>query len=176
MKNLSPLSLFILFIVCLSGSTWLGSYITKLIISYRLFEETEFVLKNYLNENNLEPVLRTMLPAFAVPFVLYPVFIISFILFLIISKLKLKMNGWLFITAILILVTLPFEIWLMGLDYKIITMVNSDYFNSLEVINLITKRFTVLGSFPLIEVFCYLGIIFLFVYRPLTQKDQNIAV
>ncbi len=176
MKNLSRSSLFILFLACLSGSLWLGSYVVKLFVSYRLFEETGFVLRGYLNESNLSEIFKIMLPLFLTSFVLYMIFIITFILFVFVSGLKFKKNGWLFIITLLVIITFPFEAYLMNIDYKIIWLISNDYFNSSEVIELITKRFKIFSSFSVIEVFCYFAIIFLLIFKPLTKEEPNPAV
>jgi len=176
MKYLSRSSLFILFVVCLSGSLWLGSYVVKLFVSYSLFEETGFVLRGYLNESNLSEVLKTMLPLFITSFVLYLIFFVSFILFVFISGLKLKKNGWLFIITLLVIITFPFEAYLMNIDYEIIGLISNDYFNSSEAIDLIIKRFKIFNSFSVIEVFCYVSIIFLLIFKPLTKIELNTVV
>lgn len=169
MKNLSKFSRLLLFIACLSGSLWLGSYMTRLFITYRLFEDTDFILKPYYNTTNLSEVLLTLFPAFMSTLILYSIFVIFFVLFLIVTKPNLKQNGWLFIITLLVLVTFPFEVYLMNIDYKIILLINSDSFNPNEVIELIKDRFKVFSSFPVIEIFCYFAVIFLIIFRPLTK-------
>jgi hypothetical protein len=171
MKKLNRFSQFLLFQASLSGSLWLGSYVTKLFITYRLFEDTDFILKGYLNISNLTEILLILFPAFTSSFTLYIVFIITFILFLIFSKINLKQNGWLFIITLLVFVTFPFEAYLLTFDYKIIMLINSNTFNPNEIIDLIVERFKVFGSFPVIEIFCYFAIIFLLIFKPLTRKD-----
>lgn len=173
MKNLNKFQAFLLFITCLSGSLWLGSYMTRLFVSYRLFEDTDFILKPIYNETNLNEVLLTLLPAVTTTFVLYLIFILFFILFLFFSKIRFKQNGWFFIITLLVLVTLPFEVYLMSIDYKIISQIMSESFKSSEIIDLIIERFKVFSSFPVIEIFCYFSIIFLLIFKPLTKIAVN---
>ncbi len=170
MKNLSKFSNILMFITCLSGSLWMGSYMTRLFITYRLFEDTDLILRPYYNTGNLSEVILTLLPAFTSTFILYIIFFFSFIFFAAFSKLNLKQNGWLFIITILILVTFPFEAYLMNIDYKIISLINSESFNPNDVVDLIIKRFKIFSSFPVIEIFCYFAIIFLLIFKPLTKK------
>lgn len=171
MKNPGRFSRFLIFLTCLTGSLWLGSYLTRLFVTYSLFEDTGFILKPVYNIENLLPVLSSILPVFTTTFILYIVFFISFIFFLIISKPKLKQNGWLFIITVLILVTFPFEAYLMNIDYKIISQINDGFFNPGEVVELLKNRFKVFSSFPIIEIFCYFAIIFLLIFKPLTKKN-----
>ena len=112
MKDLKTFPKILLFFVVLSGALWLGGYFTRLVISYQIFEGTDFTLRNYINDQNIAGILRSFEPAVLTTLVLYLIFIISYILFIITSKVSLKANGWLFIITIIILLTLPFEIYL----------------------------------------------------------------
>lgn len=170
MNKLNRVSKILLFVSCLSGALWLGSYTARLFITYRLFENTELILKSYYTSSNLSEVLLTLLPAFTSTLILYIVFILLFVSFLISSGISLKKNGWLFMITVLILVTAPFEVYLMTIDFNIISQVNSESFNPEDIINLIIKRFKVFGSFPVIEIFCYFAIVFLLIFKPLTKE------
>lgn len=173
MKNLSKFSKYILYLTCLSGAVWLGSYITKLLITYHIFQDSDFILKDYINEQNLSEIFLTLLPAFMSTLILYTVFFVSFILFLSTAKIKLKHNGWLFIITVIIFLTFPFEAYLMNIDYKIVMLLCNNSFNSNKILDLIIERFKIFGSFPLIEIFCYFAVVFLIIFQPLTK---NIAV
>jgi len=170
MKNLNKFSSYTLYITCLLGAVWLGSYITRLFVTYRLFQEKDFVLKDYVTPQNLDGILSTLLPAFWITLASYLVFFIFFILFLVTAKLSLKNNGWLFIITVIIFLTFPFEAYLMSIDYKVVGLLTSDAFNSAEVLNFIIERFKVFSSFPVIEIFCYFAVIYLIIFQPLTKK------
>jgi len=174
MNNLNRVSKILLFVTCLSGALWLGSYMTRLFVMYRLFEDTDFILKPYYNTANLSEVLLTLLPAFTSTFILYIIFFLFFILFLVSSKIKLKLNGWLFIITILILVTAPFEVYLMTIDWDIISRLRSESFNPNDIIGLIKDRFKIFSSFPVIEIFCYFAIVFLLIFKPLTKEALRV--
>lgn len=173
MKNLKTVPKIILFLTVLSGALWLGSYFIRLIISYKIFDGTDFSLRAYINDQNLGGILQSFDPAVISTFVLYLIFIISYIMFIAISELPLKENGWLFITTVIILITLPFEIYLMTIDYKIITLINTQGFNPKEVLSLIIKRFRIFSSFPVIEIFCYVAIVFFLLFQPLKMKRES---
>ena len=83
----------------------------------------------------------------------------------------MRKNGWLFIITVLIIVTAPFEIYLMTIDYRIFSQILTGVFDSTEIINLTMKRLTVLSSFPLIELLSYCAIIFLALFQPLTKEN-----
>ncbi len=166
MKNLNTFSKIFLYFATVSGIVWFGSYITKLALSYQLFQGHEFALNYYLNSQNLTAVFLTLNANMILTAISYIVFIVSFIIFLTSSRLSLKVNGWLLIVSLIIIITLPFEIYLMTIDYKVYQMLQSG-FNSMDILNLYIKRFKVLGSFPIIEVLSYFAVIFLIIFRPL---------
>jgi hypothetical protein len=173
MENLKTSSKVILFFTILSGALWMGSYFTRLMISYQIFEGTNFKLRSYLNNENLSAVLKSFEPAILSTSILYIIFIIFFILFISTSKIKLKNNGWLFIIIVLILITMPLEIFLMTIDYRLITALNTSGFNPNEVLDLIIKRFKIFSSFPVIEMLCYFSVIYFFIFQPLTKKEKD---
>jgi hypothetical protein len=171
MKNLNKFSKTFLYIAVLSGVLWMGSYLLRLFIVNWLFEEN-FISKSYINEQNLPGILTSLTPALVTPLILYIVFVPSFILFLTISKISLKQKGWLFIITVLVFITLPFEIYLISIDYKIISFLLSENFNISEVNKLVIERSSKFSSFPLIELFCYSAMIFLVLFRPLEAKPK----
>ncbi len=172
MNNLKTFPKFLLFIVVLSGSLWLGSYLARLVISYQIFEGTDFTLRNYVNDQNLGGILKSFEPAVIATLILYIIFIISFILFILTSKISLKENGWLFVITVIIFLTMPFEIYLSTIDYKMIGLLNTINFNSKEVLDLVMERFKIFSSFPVIEIFCYAAIVFLILFQPLKMNKK----
>jgi hypothetical protein len=170
MKKISKISASFLTIAALACIFWMGSFLLRLMLSYQLFDKTITAHKDYLNDQNLTAVLITINPAVIATFVLFIAFLTFYFLFLVTSKLSLRKNGWLFIITILILITAPFEIYLMTIDYRIFTDINSGIFNSGEVLSLLMKRLTVLSSFSLIELLCYCAIVFLAIFKPMTRE------
>lgn len=172
MKNLRLPAKIFLFISLLSGALWMGSYLARLIISYQLFEETGFNLKPFVTQENIPGIFETIGPVIILTLISYVIFIITYIIFIISAKLNLKKNGWLFITTLIIFLTFPFELYLMTIDYKMIMTINSNNFSTLQLINLITERYRVFSSFPLIELFCYFGVIYFILFQPLKMKTD----
>lgn len=156
-----------------SGLLWLGSYITRILLTFQLFEETDFQLKSYINQSNLSAVFTTINPAVTLNLFLFPLFLIFFSLYVVTSKLKLKENGWLFISLVIIVLTAPFEAYLLTIDYKIVTTVfYNPNFDSNFVLNLNIERIKLFSSFPIIEILCYFAVIYLFTFKPLTKTTS----
>jgi hypothetical protein len=172
MKNNNILYKTFLFLTVLAGLIWLGGYIARMLITFQLFEGNQFELKSVFSEDYLRAAFYTINSAITYNLITYPVFLISFFTFFIISKLSLKNNGWLFISLILILITAPFEIYLLTIDYSIATKVfYHPGFDVTNILGLTIERFRVLSSFPIIEVFIYFAIIYLFIFQPLKKKS-----
>ena len=119
MQKISKISGFFLSISSLACILWMGSYLVRMFLTYQLFDETLTTYKPYVNEQNINGILITLNPSIVSTFILYIIFIAFFILFLLTARLSLKLNGWLFIITILIIITLPFELYLMMIDFKI---------------------------------------------------------
>lgn len=160
-------------IAILSGAIWIGSYLTRLFTTYMLFKPEGLVLKDYVNDSNLNAILITISPTVTITFISYIILLLSFSLFLVTSAKKFKQNGWLFIITMLIYLTFPFEAYLMQIDYKMISSYVSGEFNSGYVLGLIIDRFKVLSGFPVIIIFIYLSIPFFIVFKPFTRLDKN---
>ena len=173
MQKLTKVSKIILIINVLFLALWLGGYVARHFVMYQLFDpETQLLRTNY-QISSLPNVLITILPLFVYNIITYTVFIVTFILFLFFSKIKLKYEGWLFIIMLIVFICAPFEIFLLLKDYKIAVIINSGSFNPKDVVELIKERIEILNSFSLVEIFSYIGIIALAVFRPLRKKYEN---
>jgi len=175
MKKNNKLSSLFGYIALTSGSIWFGAYISRLLTTYQMFEETEFALKNYITNVNISAIFQTTFPLVNLTFFSYLVMIISFTFFLIFTKMKMKENGWLLIVSLIIYLTLPFESLLLIIDYQLIILFLNEQFTSEKILTLTIDRMTNLNSFPIILILSYLAIPFFLVFRPLTQniKDEN---
>jgi hypothetical protein len=172
MNKLSLTPRIILYITISFFAVWLGGYIARQIAIYPLFDPIELSLKTaYVN--HLEAVFYTLLPLILLNIISFSCFIISFILFLLTSKLNLKINGWLFIIVLIVFVTAPFEIYLSLIDFKIIKAILNNIQEVNPILDLLRERMVKLSSFSLIEVFSYLAIIFLALFQPLTKSNEN---
>ncbi len=173
MKKLSLISKTILALTLTSGSIWIGAYSVKLFLVYNLFETKDLILKTSFNIETADKVIISFLPVFATVFISYILMIFFLILFIATAKLKLRSNGWFFMSLILIFFTFPFEVYLMIIDYKIIIMMMSSSISAEYALSLLKDRITVLSSFPLVQLFSYITIIFLIVFKPLTIKESG---
>lgn len=173
MQNLSKISRIFLFLASLSGILWLGGYVSRLLLTYQLFQPRDFLLKGYVSDANLPGIFTTMNASITFTFITFIIFLLTFALFLLTSRISLKKQGWLFVILLIILVTAPFELYLMKIDYDIMTKIYYNAsFDAKEILSLYIKRLKQLSSFSLIEIFSYFSIVFLILFRPLTMKND----
>lgn len=170
MKNIFTLSNYFAFLTLATGSIWIGSYLSRLFVVYKLFVGPDLSLQSYISSQNVEGILVSLLPIIIIPFISFIIMIFSFLLFIIISKIKLKDNGWLFIIFVAVLITFPFEIYLMTIDYKIITQLMSSSIDSNQIVNLLKERISLLSSFPIVIILTYFSFFFFIVFQPLTKS------
>jgi hypothetical protein len=174
MNTYSKTTKIFAYITMLFGSLWLGTYLSRLALSYQLFEVKNLVLRPIFNEANLKVVFQILYPVIMLQAVLYALFLFSFLVFWLKSKINLRNNGWFFIIIIIILTTLPLEIYLVSIDYKIVSMIYYNSFMVKEVLNLIIQRFKVLGSFPIIEILLFSSCYYFVLFKPLKKiRDKN---
>lgn len=174
MTKLNKLSKLFLFLTLVSAILWLGSYLTRQLVVYQFFEPEGLSLRPYYNQQNLDAVIKTIAPIFVSNIILYLLYLVFFIIFIFISKIKLKEEGWFFITLLIVFITAPFELYLLLKDYRIVEQI---YFtasiSSLDLVTQIKERMQSLSSFALIEIFSYLGVIFLVIFKPLSKTHEN---
>lgn len=173
MKTLSIFSKSVLLFTIIFFTIWLGGYIARQIVVYQLFEPVELNLRTFYNSNNLSSAISLVVPLIISNLITYTCFLLLFLIFIGTSKLNLRKNGWLFIITMIIIITAPFEIYLSLIDYKIIRLGLSNINETNFILELIKERLTKLNSFSLIEIFSYLAIISLALYRPLQKSNEN---
>jgi len=172
MKNSKLLVKLNLFLIVVTSIIWLGSYIARHLAVYQLFEPKGLVLRDIYSLQNLSPVLETLSPLLVTALITYPLFIILFIIYLFISKINLKYEGWLFICVLIIFITMPFEVFLLLKDYKIVKLILMDNSDLIKIVDLLRERITILSSFSLIEIFSYFAVIFLSIFKPLRKTNE----
>ncbi|MBP1683817.1 MAG: hypothetical protein H6Q27_1384 [Ignavibacteriaceae bacterium] len=170
MKKENTITKIFAYISLTSGSIWLGAYISRLLTTYQMFEATELKLKSYITDSNISSIFQTTYPLVNLSIFSYLIMIFSFTIFLTLTKIKLKENGWLFIITMIIYITLPFEIILLLIDYKLFIIFMNEQFTSELILQLVTERITMLSSFPIILLLSYLSIPYFLIFKPYTKN------
>lgn len=170
MENQNKISKVILYFTVIFFIFWLGGYIARHLVIYQYFEPENLTLRELFTKESLPATFYLILPLIIFNIFSYVVFLVLFIIFLIISKFNLKLEGWLLIVSLIVFITAPFEIFLLIKDYKIVKDIYYNLTNAEYLISLIRERITILSSFSLIEIFSYLGIVFLVIFKPLRKQ------
>jgi hypothetical protein len=172
MKNNSALQSIIKYLLVTSFIIWFGSYVSRHLIVFQMFEPRELELRSIFKTESLNSVFQIILPILVTNIISYLSFLLLFIIYIFTSKISLGNEGWLFISMLIILVTAPFEIFLLIKDYSIISLIYNETSKPLIVLELIRKRITILNSFSLIEIFSYLAVVFLVITKPLVKSRE----
>ena len=171
MSNLNKIAKLFLFISVVLFTVWFGGNLTRSFAFFQLIDpETQSIKQNFLKLSS-ESIFAVYKVTAALIDIIFILFIVSYLVFIINSRIKLKEEGWLFITTIIIVVTAPFEIYLISFDYKFIINHIYSLLSSEAGFILIKNRLLSLGSFPLIEILSYFAIIFLWIYKPFSMSS-----
>lgn len=166
MEKKSKLFDIVNFITALSFIIWFGSYLIRLLSVFLLYDpHINKIIPESLNID-LNTFFIFLSQVILIQVIFYMIFIITFILSFLNTKFKLRSEGWLFIIVIIILASLPFELFLLTFDVKVIIAVFHDRSSFDEVLKLVIKREELLGGFPIIELFLYTCGIYLFLNKP----------
>lgn len=172
MENQNKISKTFLFITVLSFVLFFGSYLTKLNLLSQFFDAETMTLKSIYEGSDLSLVMKSLLPSFSVSMISFIAFVLFFIVYVIVTKITLREEGWLFITIIILLITAPFEIFLLiKFDLPIISELMQVSIRYDYILGLMKNRMMILGPFPLILLFSYFVIIYLSLFKPL-QKNK----
>lgn len=172
MKNNNLLQKIVLFLLVSSFIIWLGSYISRHLVIYQLFEPEGLILRSVYDLKNLNSVWLVTSPLIVTNLISFPIFLVLFLVYLFVSKISFKREGWLFISTLIILITAPFELFLLLKDYKIVSYIYAAAIDSEKILELVRERINILSSFSHIEIFSYLAIIFLSILKPLSKSNE----
>ncbi|MBU1098819.1 MAG: hypothetical protein KKA84_00330 [Bacteroidetes bacterium] len=173
MQNIPKISKILLLISVVSFTIWFGGYFARIVGLFQLFTSDTLEIQKSIFEGSNVILFKVLGPILSTGIISYLLFIIFFFGFFFSSKLNLKSEGWLFIVIVLVSFTMPFEMYLSYIDWEIVNLILEANFNNSLALQLVEKRFAVLGSFPIIEIFLYIVVIFLILLQPLKIKSNE---
>lgn len=173
MKNLPLISRVFGSLSLISLAIWIGAYTSRLFYVYNLFEGPELELKYFVNSQNIAGIISSLPPIIITHLIAFCTLILFTTLFLLFSKISLKKNGWLFVILISMVITIPFEFYLMLIDYKIVNFILSNTFKNDVIIELLRKRIKILSGFPIIILLTYISYFYFIIFQPLTKNTDN---
>lgn len=161
-----------LFILIISAIFWLGGSIYRAIIAYTLFEPFSLIVKSEITYDILRQTLRLIGNVNVYVIVSYPIVLISFLIFLKFSRVKLKVDGWLFMIMMILILFFPIEVYLIYLDINFTYMVLFSNFDTNLALSLLIQRISALGGLPAIGSLCYFTSIWIAIFQPLKKQEK----
>lgn len=158
-----------LFILVLAGIVWLGSVVTRTVLSGELLKPASLEFEDYIAPDAEREIFRLMSMASIVGLISYGILLISATVFLITSPFRLREHGWLMMSAILLYVWVPVELFTAWLDLKLIYLEFYTAEGRAAFRELFLARAGALSGTPFIAQLSYYTIIALAVFQPLRR-------
>jgi len=166
-----PAAKFFSILFILSAMVWMYTSSMKNYESGHLlkFATIEF-------EENLNPVIerasyRAIAEYSVMIFISYPIVIFSAIGFVATSQRTFKEHGWLLMSALLLLMFLPVEVYCYWLDWKIVGLNYWGDWPLDEFRKAMIARLTALAGLPFIAQLCYYTIPIIIIFKPLQKSE-----
>lgn len=169
-KRLTKIALLV---VIVTSIIWLGGINIRAIIGFSLLQVGTLDFKPYIHPYVERVVFGLIAQSSILINIAYIVLWISGIIFLKITHLNLKKNGWLMICAILFYIFTPVEIYTMVLDFR---MWYLDYLGSNDLVEfrkLFIHRLGALAGVPMIALLCYYTAIAISIFQPLQKINST---
>lgn len=166
---------FALAVLCIAGIFWLGGATMRSLIGYTLLEPGTLQLRSDLSPEGEREAYRSIATGSVLIDATYIIALISSVVFLARSPLRLKEHGWLMMSAILLYLCVPIEAFTLVLDYKMIML---EFFQGGDLAAFRTAfiaRAGALAGAPFIAMLCYYTIVGLAVFQPLRRSTSTPA-
>ncbi len=162
-----------LFIIIVTSIIWLGGINIRAIVGFYLLQVGTLDFKPYIHPYVERVVFGLIAQSSIIVNIAYILLWFSGLIFLKITQLKLKNNGWLMISTILFYIFTPVEIYTMVLDFK---MWYLDYIGSNDLVEfrkLFIHRLGALAGVPMIALLCYYTAIAITIFQPLRKINNT---
>ncbi len=154
-------------LLIVSAIFWLGGINIRALVGNELLNYDQFNFKIAIPPDREYTLFQMIAYSSLVIVISYFIVLVSAIWFLSTTKLRMKENGWLLMSAILFFMFVPVEGYTYYLDIKFMLLFYSNPPNHDELLRLFGLRLGGLSGVPVIALFCYYTIIALSVFKPL---------
>ena len=163
-----------LILLVISAIFWLGGINIRSVISNELLDYDQFAFTTSIPPDRENTIFQLISNASLVIIISYTIVLISAIWFTVTTKLKMKENGWLLMSAIMFFLFVPVEIYTYILDIKFMLLFHSGPENHDGLLKLFGERLGALSGMPVIAVLCYYTIIPIVIFKPLNRLKEVI--
>jgi hypothetical protein len=152
---------------------WLGGINVRALIGNELLNYDQFDFRVSIPPDRENALFQMMSNASILIAVSYFIVLLAAVWFMATTKLKIKQNGWLLMSAILFFIFVPAEIYTNYLDIKFTLLFHSGPPNHDELLKIFGERLGALSGIPVIALFCYYTIIPIVVFKPLRRHNEE---
>ncbi len=165
-------SKFFLIIFTFSALCWLGAGSLKHIQIGNLLEFGTIELRQTLTTESERAAYNAIAKYSILVFITYPLTLIAGIGYVMTTQRTLKNDGWLLMSAILLLMFVPVELYCFWLDWKIVGLNYWGDWPIEEFRKAFVIRLTALSGLPFIAQLCYYTIPILVILKPLRKSTS----
>ncbi len=161
-------------LLVISAIFWLGGINIRTIIGNELMDYDQFEFRTSIPPDREDTLFQMLTNSSIVVVISYVFVLVSAIWFLVTTKLKMKENGWLLMSAVLFFMFVPVEFYTNYIDVRFMLLFHQGPPNHDELLKLFGERIGAFRGLPVIAVLCYYSIIPIAIFRPLRKiKETN---
>ncbi len=157
-------------LLMIAAILWLGGINIRALIGNELLNYDQFDFRTSIPPDRENTLFQMISNSSIVVVSSYLVVLICAVWFIATTKIKLKENGWLLMSAILLFLFVPAEIYAGYLDIKFVLLFYSNPPNHDGLLKIFGERLGALSGIPVIALFCYYSIIPIAVFKPLRKS------
>lgn len=169
MERFSAKIFLILFII--TALLWQYSVVMKNYIAGTMLEFGTVTFREDLQQNQEEENYRAMAEHSVIVFAAYPLALVFWTGYLKSTVQSTKREGWLMMSAILLFIFIPVELYCFWLDWKIVGLSYWGDWPVEEFRKAFLNRMTALAGLPFVAQLCYFTIPIFAIFKPLSKND-----
>lgn len=161
-----------LVVLLVASVFWLGGHSIRALIGNELLEPGTLELKTSVPPDAERMVYRLLAVTGIMVLVSYAVVLVSSLVVLLGGPWALRNNGWLLMSALLLYLFIPVEVFTLILDVKLIRL---EFFSGADLSvfrEAFLARAAALAGAPLVALLCYYTIFILAVFQPMTRRGS----
>ncbi len=163
----------LLVVIVISAICWLGGINIRAMIGFDLLEAGTLDFKPNIHPYVERAVFSLIAQSSMVIDTAYLILWIAGVMYLRMTPLKLRQNGWLLMCAILFYMFTPVEVYTMVLDFRLWRLDAIGSNDLVEFRKLFIHRLAALAGVPMIALLSYYTAIVLAIFRPLRKPAPS---
>jgi hypothetical protein len=169
----SRASRYIVVVLLLAAICWLGGINIRAMIGFDLLDAGTLDFKANIHPYVERAVFSLIAQSSMIVNIAYLVVWVCGILFLKLSRTRLREHGWLMMSAVLFYIFTPVEVYTMVLDAKMWYLDHIGSNDLVEFRKLFIHRLGALAGVPMIALLSYYTIVVLVVLKPLRRRQTG---